>query len=104
MVGALGRGKARDKMTDQQNERAYKAKWPHVLWIGAILAGAAATAAYVMRHEMGGEDFRNQATTCLRCDGKGWVKKQMVRPIIPSRELPAPKTIDCPLCRGSGEG
>ncbi len=101
-------------MTDEQNERTYKANWPHVLWIGVILMGAAVTAVYGMRHEikaaiirrvMGDalEDFRNHAQPCLRCAGKGWVRKHAVRPIIPSRELPAPKTIDCPLCGGSGE-
>jgi hypothetical protein len=97
-----------------RHEDERKAKWPSVLWIGAILMGAAVMAVYEMRYEikaaiirrvMGDalEDFRNQATPCLRCAGKGWVRKHAVRPIIPSRELPAPKTINCPLCGGSGK-
>lgn len=95
-----------------RHEDERKAKWPSVLWIGAILMGAAVMAVCEMRHEikaaiirrvMGDalEDFRNQAPPCLRCAGNGRVRKHPVRSMLPFGELP--ETMNCPLCGGSGK-
>lgn len=95
-----------------RHEDERKAKWPSVLWIGAILFGAALTAVYELRFEireaivrrvMGDalENFRNQSPPCIRCAGDGRVRKYPVRSMLPFGELP--ETINCPLCGGSGK-